>query len=381
MASTRVSPEATHPHLPTQTKKSNQAPSNPTNTPLPKGTQDVIPISYTLPDGRRVTLIDTPGFDDSDRSDADILGLVAAYMAQTYKQGVLLNGILFLQPINQPRLQGSEVRRTRLFKKLLGEDAYRRVIIATTMWSKVNEAEAESRQRQRAARHDIWGDMVARGATVERHDDTAASAARIVNKLVQFATPVTLQFQRELEATGGRVALTSAGKQLDADLGVVITKLRGELEELRRESTHAASEAASEIRQLNQKIARYEQEKRELKDTGVSDVPFSFFPSSSPRPQPQPLSYPPFFAQLIHPPISHSWKVPRLSNQSLFGDEYSGRNWGPSLSRPLGKRCQSPSWRPALSYSIAPFSPPLQNRKRNRFVDSRGCPKTDLSRV
>ncbi|KAK3900829.1 P-loop containing nucleoside triphosphate hydrolase protein [Staphylotrichum tortipilum] len=242
-------------------------------------TQDVIPISYTLPDGRRVTLIDTPGFDDSERSDADILGLVAAYMAQTYKQGVLLNGILFLQPINQPRLQGSEVRRTRLFKKLLGENAYRRVIIATTMWSKVSESEAIERQRQRAARHDIWGDMVSRGATVERHDDTAASAARIVQKLVQFSTPVTLQFQRELEATGGRVALTSAGRQLDADLGVVITKLRGELEELRRESAGAAAQAADEIRELRQKIARYEKERNDLDNTGWKELAAIFVSS------------------------------------------------------------------------------------------------------
>lgn len=67
------------------------------------GTQEVTPIAFPVA-GRLITLIDTPGFDDSDRSDTDILNLVAGYLAQTYSEGVLLMGIIFLQPINQPRL-------------------------------------------------------------------------------------------------------------------------------------------------------------------------------------------------------------------------------------------------------------------------------------
>ena len=35
---------------------------------------------FTL-DGRPVILIDTPGFDDTDRSDTDILRLIAAFLA------------------------------------------------------------------------------------------------------------------------------------------------------------------------------------------------------------------------------------------------------------------------------------------------------------
>lgn len=236
-----------------------------TSSPGSIGTQDVIPVTYKL-DGQRVTLIDTPGFDDSERSDADILGLVAAYMADSYEQGMLLTGILFLQPINQPRLQGSEMRRTRLFKKLLGEDAYQRVVIATTMWNQLTETEATARQNQRMSRNDVWGDMVSRGATVVRYDDNAQSAALIVRRLARHTTPVELQIQHELIANGGRVALTSAGRQLDEDLGAVISKLREEIEALRRER----SATAEEIRELREKIQRYEQQQQELQDSDVS---------------------------------------------------------------------------------------------------------------
>ena len=37
---------------------------------------------FTL-DGRPVILIDTPGFDDTDRSDTDVLKLIAAFLATT----------------------------------------------------------------------------------------------------------------------------------------------------------------------------------------------------------------------------------------------------------------------------------------------------------
>ena len=37
---------------------------------------------FTL-DGRTVTLIDTPGFDDTSKSDAEILEMIAAFLAAT----------------------------------------------------------------------------------------------------------------------------------------------------------------------------------------------------------------------------------------------------------------------------------------------------------
>ena len=38
---------------------------------------------FTL-DGRKVTLTDIPGFDDTTKSDAEILNIIAAYLAHTY---------------------------------------------------------------------------------------------------------------------------------------------------------------------------------------------------------------------------------------------------------------------------------------------------------
>jgi hypothetical protein len=43
---------------------------------------DAVQVSPTFElRGRRVTLIDTPGFDDTYKSDADILKMIAAFLA------------------------------------------------------------------------------------------------------------------------------------------------------------------------------------------------------------------------------------------------------------------------------------------------------------
>lgn len=232
-------------------------------------------------DGQTVTLIDTPGFDDSERSDADILTLVANYMAQTYEQGMLLTGAIFVHPISQQRLLGSETRRNRLFKKILGEDAYNRVIIATTMWNQVPEREAASRMDQRRNRDDIWGDMVKLGAKVVRHDDNTASATAIIRSLAQFESPVELQLQKELLEVGGRIGLTSAGKQLDEDLGAVISKLRNEIDNLRREG----AERSEEMRELRQELEARGNELSAVRESNVSAFPILCSPT-----KPRPLS-------------------------------------------------------------------------------------------
>jgi predicted GTPase len=44
--------------------------------------------------GREVTLIDTPGFDDTSRSDTDILAMIGAYLSQTSVFTIILFPLL-----------------------------------------------------------------------------------------------------------------------------------------------------------------------------------------------------------------------------------------------------------------------------------------------
>jgi len=52
-------------------------------TDLESCTTDVQLANEFILDGRTVELIDTPGFDDTSKSDADVLEMVAAFLATT----------------------------------------------------------------------------------------------------------------------------------------------------------------------------------------------------------------------------------------------------------------------------------------------------------
>ena len=117
------------------------------------GTQTIATACLQI-DNQNVTLIDTPSFDDTERTDVDILKLIADYLAHNYHHGVLLTGVILLQPINANRVQGSERKHTRLFEKACGKDACRNVVIATTMWSDL-ECESVGMDRMRKRMREV----------------------------------------------------------------------------------------------------------------------------------------------------------------------------------------------------------------------------------
>lgn len=85
--------------------------------------------------GVRIWLIDTPGFDDTNRSDTVVLGDIAFWLANAYSRNMQLAGIIYLHRITDVRMQGSALRNLRMFKELCGRDELRAVILATTHWT------------------------------------------------------------------------------------------------------------------------------------------------------------------------------------------------------------------------------------------------------
>ncbi|KAJ5081176.1 p-loop containing nucleoside triphosphate hydrolase protein [Penicillium angulare] len=224
-------------------------------------TQDISSSRLEI-DGKRVVLIDTPGFDDTTRSDGDILELIATHLAATYAQDQLLSGIILLQPISGNRVQGSERKRNRLFEKVCGPSAFSKVIIATTMWSDLrDESIGIERVEERRREADFWGRMVEDGATTVRHDNSYESARRIIRMvLANNSGPIVLQIQRELAQNDGRLAATSAGRQLGLDLREEVKALKAEIEKLKRSPDQGLR---LEIQELREEMAEknYEQER------------------------------------------------------------------------------------------------------------------------
>ncbi|KAI0151261.1 P-loop containing nucleoside triphosphate hydrolase protein [Pestalotiopsis sp. NC0098] len=205
-------------------------------------TQEIASESFVY-NGRNVTLIDTPGFDDTYVSDADVLKTVATHLTDTYSEGRLLNGAIFLQPINGQKCTGNEMKRTKLFKLLLGEDAYSRVVIGTTMWDDLGDvARGTKQQEQRMKDESIWGDMINHGASVVKHENTRESALKIVDKILEFPSPIEIQLQTELRKNGGKLAETSAAREVDRCLGERVQKLMKELQDMTNERDQSMKE-------------------------------------------------------------------------------------------------------------------------------------------
>ena len=95
-------------------------------------TQDPLAVHFKLGD-RNIVLVDTPGFDDDVRSDVEILGDIAKWLAQ---EGLItdrpVDGLILLHPATHTFSSGNEKKRKRLLESILGDDAYSRVVIATT---------------------------------------------------------------------------------------------------------------------------------------------------------------------------------------------------------------------------------------------------------
>lgn len=177
----------------------------------------------------RVIIFDTPGFDDSDSKDPQIFEKLTKWLAASHKAGKYLNGLIFMQPISETRITGSEKKRTQLFKKIVGENFYCQVALVTSMWDFTREEKGNAHENHRVDDPTVWGDMLQGGAQVLRFLNTPESALEIVKYFTDRPSrfpPKPTQLQLELQSAHGRVEDTSAFQKLDSDLGQKISVLQ-----------------------------------------------------------------------------------------------------------------------------------------------------------
>ena len=198
------------------------------------GTKDIQTASTTI-NGREVWFIDTPGFDDTHRSDVDILATIANWVQQANYERKHLSGIIYFHRIADPRMEGSSMKNLRMFQKLCGEKNFGNVILCTTMWDQVKEEEGRRREQELESEATFWSNLISRGAQVMRHHgpDLAVSARKIAESLIQKDT-IVLQLQEELDRNGSLLD-TSAGRLLNSAIEDIMKKHQEEMAELRAE--------------------------------------------------------------------------------------------------------------------------------------------------
>ncbi|KAF2642479.1 hypothetical protein P280DRAFT_447896 [Massarina eburnea CBS 473.64] len=182
-------------------------------------TEMVQVVPCKLPSGKNFFLVDTPGFDDTFRSDSEILREIALWLNAAHKSHIKLAGIIYLHRIADVRIRGAGVRNIKMFKKLCGDNNMASVVLATTMWEFTTTDEIGKRREQELKEQSIlWKTMIEHGSKVFRQDREIASATTIIEYLMARRISMTLDIQHEMVDQKLQLGQTGAGAEVTSEI-------------------------------------------------------------------------------------------------------------------------------------------------------------------
>ncbi|RMJ13900.1 hypothetical protein CDV36_006418 [Fusarium kuroshium] len=166
---------------------------------------------------QKVYLIDTPGLEDHRVSDFQTLKHISDELQNDYRNGRLLNGIIYLYDISRTRIGGSGMRQLDYLNLMMGDEAFTNCALVTTRWdlnSSSNRDRQEAREEELKQTH--WADMISGGSTAMRHNGTRYSAEKIISSLTE-KPKIVLYHQHERGKEKKSFRETKAGIKAAAD--------------------------------------------------------------------------------------------------------------------------------------------------------------------
>ncbi|KXN84711.1 Putative L-type lectin-domain containing receptor kinase I.4 [Leucoagaricus sp. SymC.cos] len=149
--------------------------------------------------GDRVVLVDTPGFDNTTRTDMEIFVMINDWLAKVYKSDVKLIEFIYLHRITDNRMFGpyNDLRIFGIFGWLCNVVATH-VTLVSTMWEKIDPAvgaKTEGQLRELL----LWKNLIDKGSGVDRlQRSDPRDAWRIVNQLINRGTEREVLLQEEI---------------------------------------------------------------------------------------------------------------------------------------------------------------------------------------
>ncbi|KAJ3502786.1 hypothetical protein NLJ89_g8729 [Agrocybe chaxingu] len=222
-------------------------------------TQDVYAVRLLNHEvyGDRLVFVDTPGFDDTDRSDMEILRMIGKWLQRTYEASIKLAGIVYLHRITDNRMSGSPHRNLRMFGELCGDRATSKVALVTTMWDRVNQAIAEKRQQE--LERNYFRELLIRGAIPMRFNNTERAAWNIVDTIIREGDREEILLQEELVELRRRLNETSAGRAIYNTFQKLLKDQREVVRELAR-----LAKAQNNVRLVSEMNLEYKRIQREF---------------------------------------------------------------------------------------------------------------------
>lgn len=214
-------------------------------------------------DGQPYRLLDTPGFNDTERSETDILLSLTTWLCDLYRAGVTISGILYFHRISDERMQGSTLRNLRAFEALCGDASMRNVVFVTTHWDMVSLAVGEERETELSEAY--WMAMIQKGANTARFDGSVEGAKRIVVSL-QPRGDTVLAIQREIVIDKRELPKTDVGRIINEELEKNRKQLENELHQV-QDSLRCVAKVSGEMQA--QVTAQMERVQKELEQANI----------------------------------------------------------------------------------------------------------------
>ncbi|KAF5351030.1 hypothetical protein D9756_008417 [Leucocoprinus leucothites] len=243
-------------------------------------TSRVSALRIKFSDNINVVLVDTPGFDDTNRSDLDILGTIANWFKAIPDGEGALSGIVYLHRITDPRMTSTVVKNFEMFQRLCGKHFCKKVVLATTMWPDVKSQQPEGNAspttmdsslsnppelvaRERDLIKNYWDPMIQMGSTHFRFRRTQETAWIIFNHLFRIQSEDRwahlVRIQEELVEQKKDIPKTEAGQRLHglmqevvATQAKVISQLKEELLKSVNQDPTVVSALLEELKSLRE---------------------------------------------------------------------------------------------------------------------------------
>ncbi|RPA90725.1 hypothetical protein L873DRAFT_1848664 [Choiromyces venosus 120613-1] len=189
-----------------------------------------------------VTLVDTPGFDDTTRSDTYVLKDICDWTSETYKEKRLLSGIICLHRTTDVRMAGSTLKNLMMFQKFCGKGTLGNVFLTTTQLSNVNSEGGNLRKTE------LYG--------------TRDSGLQLIRELMS-KIPKPVEIQARIVDQNKTLIQTDAGQSINEELTAAEKKCEEELEALERDREEVIKVKDDEMREMIAEEVAKAQEKAE----------------------------------------------------------------------------------------------------------------------
>ncbi|KAL0635295.1 hypothetical protein Q9L58_005783 [Maublancomyces gigas] len=220
------------------------------------------PIIYeTTIDNKMILLLDTPGFDDSEQTNLDILKEIVSnlYVFALRPTEVEVRGLIFLHDITETRLSGSQRMTWQILKAICGEGSMKNVLVGTTQWSSEGDRRFQNEEKRERELHGKHWNGIHKSSRVVYGDKE--NALQIIRDLL-VKPPVLLLVQAEMINPPHTVEATTAGRAAMPAAFVEMERLRKEITDQQRGSEEAIRQTEETHRKEKDSQMRGQEEER-----------------------------------------------------------------------------------------------------------------------